>query len=111
MGAVGRAAAAGPSRLGSFQAKRPQRRLQHQILGGEARTTGRGRTGRGCGLERSFPVLGWRTCEGGRLPKFLRAWDGWGMNMRRLLRLAFAVFVTLGLVLAPLASPMAAAHA
>ena len=31
------------------------------------------------------------------------------MNLRRLLNLAFAVFVTVGLVLAPLATPAAAA--
>jgi hypothetical protein len=53
----------------------------------------------------------WRICEGGGLPKFRRPWDGSAMNLRRLLNIAFAVSVTVGLMLAPLAASIAVARA
>ena len=53
----------------------------------------------------------WRTCEADGLPKFRPLWDAPAINLRRLLNLAFAVFVTAGLALAPMAAPAAAARA
>jgi hypothetical protein len=58
----------------------------------------------------ALPFSFWRICETGRLPKFPVPWDAEDMNLRRLLNLVLAVFVAIGLAVAPSVPPSAAAQ-
>lgn len=53
--------------------------------------------------------MSWRTCEAGGLSKFRHPCNNSAMYLRRLLKIAFAAFVTVGLALTPLAATAAAA--
>jgi hypothetical protein len=50
----------------------------------------------------------WRTCEAGGLSKFRHPCDSSAMYLRRLLKIAFAALVSVGLAMTPLATAAAA---